>query len=413
MPRVRSLRVLLLLSGSLSLGCGSGESHPAGAVDGGQATRDAGRDAIGAAAEGGGRGRLSRYAKPGELGPFPIGFVVRPFVDDARPEVATTDAADHRTLPTVVWYPAGEEARKQAKSTYADYFTPALQGALAALAPAGFLATSSDSVRDASVAADGPFPLIVFSHGNGGLGVQSFFLTEYLASHGYIVVCPDHTGNALLTELPDGQTVSQGANGYSVAQSATDRPADVTFLVDAMGKLGDADPDGRFTGKVDLEHIGITGHSFRGLTTLLVMEQDPRFDVGAPMAPAAPATSVIDRPVMDFTATEDHTVQNAATETNYASLAGPKMYISVTDAGHFSFSNGCPLGIGAGDGWGAGTRADGTPFTYLEDKKVHAITRYYQTALWGLYLKGIDAYRDDLLAEPFSANVTITRDGMP
>jgi dienelactone hydrolase len=358
---------------------------------------------------------LFTYAKPGELGPFPIGFVVMPFVDEARPEIATVDASDHRTLPSVVWYPAAEEVRDQPKSTYADYFTPALRNALSVLAPPGFLDTQSDSVRDASVATDGPFPLIVFSHGNGGLGVQSFFLTEYLASHGYIVVCPDHTGNALLTELPTTQTVGMGGenNVYPLAQATVDRPADVRFLVDAMGGLDDADPEGRFTGNVDLEHVGLTGHSFGGLTTLLAMEQDDRFDVGAPMAPAVPAASVIDRPVMDFTATEDHTVQNALTEANYATLTGPKMHISVTDAGHFSFSNGCPLGIGAGDGCGAGTRANGDPFTYLEDKRVHEITKYYQTALWGFYLKGVKAYRDDLLAEPFAAHVTITRDGMP
>jgi dienelactone hydrolase len=401
-PLSTSLRPFLLISGLLAFGCGSETGRSPGG-DGGGAT------------DGGSRTRLFTYAKPGELGPFPIGFVAMPFVDETRPELATVDATDHRTLPSVVWYPASEEARDQPKSTYKDYFTPALQNALSALAPPGFLDTKSDSVRDASVAQDGPFPLIVFSHGNGGIGVQSFFLTEYLASHGYIVVCPDHTGNALLTELPNGQSIGPGGenNTYTLAQAAADRPADASFLVDAMTKLHDADPQQRFTGKVDLQRVGLTGHSFGGLTTLLAMEQDDRFDVGAPMAPAVPAVSVVNRPVMDFTATEDHTVDNAATVANYASLTGPKMYISVTDAGHFSFSNGCPLGIGAGDGCGAGTRANGETFTYLEDKKVHEITKYYQTALWGFYLKGVTAYRDDLLAEPFAANVTITRDGMP
>jgi len=97
----------------------------------------------------------------------------------------------------------------------------------------------------------------------------------------------------------------------------------------------------------------------------------------------------------------------------YASLTGPRMHISVTDAGHFSFSNGCPLGIGAGDGCGTGTRTDGSTFTFLEDARVHEITNYYQTALWGLYLKGVSEYRNDLLAEPFAADVTIQRDGLP
>jgi predicted dienelactone hydrolase len=133
--------------------------------------------------------------------------------------------------------------------------------------------------------------------------------TEYLASHGYIVVCPDHTGNALLTELPGGVTVSPAdatAAGYT--DPVNDRIADVSFLVDAMSALNEADPDGRFTNGVDLQHVGLTGHSFGGLTTLLGMQADDRFDAGAPMAPAAPDSTAIDKPVMHFLATEDRTL---------------------------------------------------------------------------------------------------------
>ena len=106
-------------------------------------------------------------------------------------------------------------------------------------------------------------------------------------------------------------------------------------------------------------------------------------------------------------------LSNADTETNYRGLAGPKMWISVIDAGHFSFSSGCPLGIGAGDGCGTGTRMNGEMFTFLLDSRVHAITNFYQTALWGYYLKRVTRYSDDLLAQPFGADVTIERSGMP
>ena len=358
-------------------------------------------------------GRLFEYAAPGTLGRFPVGFVTLPFVDESRPELATADAADRRTLPSVVWYPARESTRSAARSAYKDFFSPSLAAVIGALAPPGFLDTSSNSARDAEVGDDGPYPLIVFSHGNGGLGVQSFFLTEFLASHGYVVVCPDHTGNSLVTELPGGVIVNSGAAGYTIQNSLTDRPLDVSFLVDSMTELDASDPSGHFTGKIDLEHVGLTGHSFGGLTTLLAMESDPRFDAGAPMAPAAPESSNIERPVMFFTATEDKTLANAPTEANYLSLTGPKMWISVIDAGHFSFSNGCPLGIGRGDGCGTATRANGDVFTFLADSRVHAITNFYQTALYGFYLKGVSGYANDLRSEPFSADVTIERERMP
>src|SRR5688500_13470682 len=81
--------------------------------------------------------RLFEYAKPGELGRFPVGFVLRPFVDQSRPELATTDASDKRTLPSVVWYPAAESVRSSPKSTYRDFLLPALVAPFTALSPEG------------------------------------------------------------------------------------------------------------------------------------------------------------------------------------------------------------------------------------------------------------------------------------
>ncbi len=358
--------------------------------------------------------RLFAYADPGELGQFPVGFVTRPFVDATRPELATTNPDDQRILPSIVWYPASEDTRSATRSRYADFLSPPLRSALAALAPPGFLDTESSGVQDAPFAEDGPFPVIVFSHGNGGIGVQSFFLTEYLASHGYIVVCPDHTGNALLTQLPDGTIIGPGGQDRTYANAVVDRVADVSFLIDALADLGATDPDGRFTGNVDTEHVGITGHSFGGLTTLMALEQDPRFDAGAPMAPAAPQPQSIPQPILYFWATEDQTLPAPPVQAHYAGHTASKMLVTIQDAGHYSFTNGCPLGLGNGDGCGTAMRVEtGEPFTFLPDARAHAITKYYQTAFWGFFLKQVAEYRTDLRAEPFAPDVTITRDRMP
>ena len=51
---------------------------------------------------------------------------------------------------------------------------------------------------DAEPALGGPWPIILFSHGNQGIKEQSFFLTEHLASHGYLVVAPDHQYNTAI-----------------------------------------------------------------------------------------------------------------------------------------------------------------------------------------------------------------------
>ncbi len=307
---------------------------------------------------------------------------------------------------------------------------PAL-GPLLGLSPEQTDALVTDptgSVRDAAIAEGGPFPVVVFSHGNGGVRFQSFFLTEYLASHGYIVVSPDHTGNAAVSSLPGGDLtglllpagVLPNAvavdPAYSFDLQGTDRLADVSFLVDSVIELNESDPDGRFTGKIDIENVGLTGHSFGGFTTVAAMVADDRFDVGAPMA-GSPPTAAMDRPIMQFLATEDRTIGltgNDVIEQQYQGHQGPKAILRFTDAGHFSFSNMCLLLPDNGDGCGTNTRlGTGETFSFLADTSVHEATNFYQTALYGFYLKGIEQYADDLTAEPFGEFVEIERDQMP
>ena len=57
--------------------------------------------------------------------------------------------------------------------------------------PEGELATSA-AADVAFRFDDGPYPVVFFSHGSGGIRMQSTYLTVALASHGYVVVSPDH-----------------------------------------------------------------------------------------------------------------------------------------------------------------------------------------------------------------------------
>src|SRR5689334_7734731 len=120
---------------------------------------------------------LEQYLPASEDGPYPTGIVLTTFVDDTRPELATADTTDKRTLPTVIWYPAADAAREQPKAALGDALLPAVRTTLGALAAPGYLDAASNSVLNADVADGGPFPLLVFSHGNTGIGAQSYFLT--------------------------------------------------------------------------------------------------------------------------------------------------------------------------------------------------------------------------------------------
>ncbi len=152
-------------------------------------------------------------------------------------------------------------------------------------------------------------PLIVFSHGSGGVNTQSTTLCEGLASHGFIVASPNHTGN----------TTDDFQNGTAVAflQSAVDRPQDVSFVIDEL-LVRSAAPGDAFENRVRREGFGVAGHSFGGYTALAMRTgfqtapADDRIIGVMAVAPASglisdAALSAFDRPLMLLSGTLDTT----------------------------------------------------------------------------------------------------------
>src|SRR5688572_32039437 len=97
----------------------------------------------------------------------------------AAEDCSARQAAGYRVLTmengrkVAVWYPAAAREQPMAYSR----------------ATGGFMG----SVAQDAPAADCPrVPLVLFSHGLGGCALQSLFLTEELARHGYVVAAPDH-----------------------------------------------------------------------------------------------------------------------------------------------------------------------------------------------------------------------------
>lgn len=98
--------------------------------------------------------------------------------------------------------------------------------------------------------ADGAFPLAVFSHGHQGYAENSSFLMRHLATHGWIVVAPDHTGN----------TTFDGADRETPIYRQ--RPRDLSAVIDHAQDAGAGEP---FAGHVTGPVVGF-GHSFGGYT---------------------------------------------------------------------------------------------------------------------------------------------------
>ncbi|MCP4639928.1 MAG: hypothetical protein GY851_05835, partial [bacterium] len=121
-------------------------------------------------------------AKPGAL---PVGVTTMLLVDHSRTD-ATLEGP--RALMTEIWYPAVDDAKTLPKNKFSDFFLSGRSPELIAALGLGFQVDLSKidttfknfAVRDARVR-DGLYPLIVFSHGNGGMRCQNAFWCEHMA----------------------------------------------------------------------------------------------------------------------------------------------------------------------------------------------------------------------------------------
>lgn len=343
------LVVLMLASCSASTGSPNSGDEDAAGADLGSDESDFGAPDMGASPAdlGTDTGDASiERASVFERGPYNVGHRRWDITYDAELE-------PNRTIKLSVWYPTTDEE-----------------------GPPGIYVINYQRnavIGNASVAIDGQAPLLVFSHGNASLGEQSYFMTEFWASHGWVVVSPYHTGNTVFDAAQDG--------GISL-EAAPIRPQDISAALDAIYALDDSDP---LAGKVS-DDVVMSGHSFGGFTTLAntgaefavdtVVEAcaepdapsecqildrdgvedvfrrgflDPRIDVAIPQAPGGffaflDGISAIEIPTMLMTGARDITLPPES-EGNpiWAALTGSHMRVDLRAGGHFTFSNMCEL----------------------------------------------------------------------
>lgn len=114
---------------------------------------------------------------------------------------------------------------------------------------------------------DGPFPVIVFSHGFGG-GIEVYSsVSQHWASHGYITIHPQHA-DARKTG-GDGERPKLGGGGLrNLSSGLGDRVKDVSAVLDALEELVKEVPD--LKGRLDKDRIGVSGHSYGACVSMLI-----------------------------------------------------------------------------------------------------------------------------------------------
>ncbi|MBX3286764.1 MAG: hypothetical protein KF703_15550 [Actinobacteria bacterium] len=172
---------------------------------------------------------------PSSFGPYKVGR-----------EVIQITSRTGRSRTVDVWYPV----------------SPRTTGGLSLYVGPSFthMAYVSRALDRVPVAKGRPFPLVVYSHGSGAMRFIATFFTETLASHGFVVISADHTGDTI-SDLFAGRPSTPDELPQVLASRAADERMILNGILTRSATRGDL-----LEGAVDPHRIGIAGHSYGGLT---------------------------------------------------------------------------------------------------------------------------------------------------
>jgi predicted dienelactone hydrolase len=199
------------------------------------------------------------------LGHFQVGVRTIALVDSAQvdvlafdPETGTAPRHD-RELKVDLWYPA-DVAAGASPETYS--------GSLPAEPPAPptRFTIPGIAVRDAKPAA-GRFPLVVVSHGYSNAAIAMSWLTENLASKGYVVAAIRHEDPPI-------------TDRSKFAEPLLRRPLDIAFVTRTLQNTLAGE------GRVDPSRTALIGYSMGGYGVLTVAGGE--LDPGSPLAQMIP-----------------------------------------------------------------------------------------------------------------------------
>ena len=350
---------------------------------------------------------------PVPTGGFAVGRTSFAWVDSTQTDKLAPQPGMPRELVVWIWYPSADHSATA--TTMADYLP--IPWRVAVEQYRGVLVSSflerdlsrvqTHSARHPWVSPQQPaYPIVIMRPGASALTAEYAVLAEDLASHGYVVVGFDAPYRTQVVVFPDARVIKRTPDNDPDLYSGTDLnhvgnkllhawTSDTALVLDQMEKLNAADPSGRFTGRLDMNHVGVFGHSLGGATALQFCHEDLRCKAGIDVDGLVLGSVVregLHKPFMFLMS--DHSSDAADPDTGrieteikaiYDRLSpGERLRVVIRGANHYGFSDGAilrsphmqrvlqMLGVISVDG-----------------RQQLAITTYYVHSFFDVYLKGM------------------------
>jgi len=327
------------------------------------------------------------FQLPAPTGAYAVGTTSWTLIDRAREEPFA--AGERRQVNVVAWYPIDVAPR----GALAPYLREGVDEArafarLIRAAPDSYDAiadVATHATVDAAPARGGLLPLLIFSHGYGGVASAHAALIEDLASRGYAVLSVVHPYETAAARLDSGRVVSmldeagtprspyrdvigewgkedetmtavtaasgedeqrRLLRGYLAGLPQTTAAlqrwvADTALVLDRLPSLARGTPAGRVAVRVNARAVGVLGHSMGGVAAAAFCVADRRCRAALNLDGIPQYGSMIDRtmPVPMLMVYSARPGRLGANDAIYRRAASRYVRVDVKDTRHLDFSD--------------------------------------------------------------------------
>lgn len=313
---------------------------------------------------------LTPFAPP--TGPCPVGRIDRRLTDYTRR--IRFSVITNSSFQVAVWYPAKPKAGSW----------PIPWGDLPVLRDTNYIghdwmdrlpyvvsyAASDLPLADTSA----KWPVVVLSPGWTAVRHDLFEKADELASHGFVVIAPDHF-DAHGVVLPDGRYAAGGPyRGWSES-GLRDRVQDCVLIVDQVEQWNLH--DSFFRGRLNLDEVGVVGFSWGGVTAFEFCRVDGRCRAAVGLDPGGYSAPELTEFGLQKPSLTIHN-SDVSDTTAFGKAEKDAIWFQISDTQHQDIG-----------GWGFWP--SGTPQSLASGREVNRTVNAYMIWFLNKYLRGFDA----------------------